>query len=189
VEEGQLSVTRTHPLVESLSRRLMETALDPLAGNGSFPARRCGVIRTWAVNRRVTLLLARYRYRIVTTDGEQEKPLLAEDCQVLASGESPQDAEWLHSGITEQLLHALPDANIASEEATDLIRRVIDGFDVLSPHLESVAIQRGQEFLDAHQRVRGASKVRNVRYRVEPQLPPDVLGVLYLSTSCLIWSE
>jgi integrase len=38
-------------------------------------------------------------------------------------------------------------------------------------------IERGQELLEAHQRVRMASKVRNVRYRVEPQLPPDVLGI------------
>jgi len=40
-----------------------------------------------------------------------------------------------------------------------------------------VARQRGEELLDAHQRVRRASKVRNVLYRVEPQLPPDILGI------------
>jgi hypothetical protein len=31
--------------------------------------------------------------------------------------------------------------------------------------------------LDAHQRVRLATRTRNVRYRVEPQLPPDILGI------------
>ena len=42
---------------------------------------------------------------------------------------------------------------------------------------------RGEELLEAHQRVRLASKVRNVRYRVEAQLPPDVLGIfVYLPT-------
>jgi len=47
------------------------------------------------------------------------------------------------------------------------------------------ARQRGEELLEAHQRVRRASKARrssrgsygNVHYRVEPQLPPDVLGI------------
>jgi len=38
-------------------------------------------------------------------------------------------------------------------------------------------MQRGEELLEAHQRVRLATKTRNVRYRVEPQLPPDVLGI------------
>ena len=36
---------------------------------------------------------------------------------------------------------------------------------------------RDGELLEAHQRVRRASKIRKVRYRVEPQLPPDVLGI------------
>ena len=33
------------------------------------------------------------------------------------------------------------------------------------------------DLLQAHQRVRAAAKTRNLRYRVEPQLPPDVLGI------------
>ena len=48
---------------------------------------------------------------------------------------------------------------------------------MVRPHLEQAAIQRGEELLDAHQRVRRASKVRNIRYRMEPQLPPDMLGI------------
>ena len=183
VEEDQLYVTRTHPLVESVSTYLMETALDPLIGNGSSPARRCGVIRTGAVSRRVTLLLARFRYHIVTTQGERqgkpllEKPLLAEDCHLLAFTGSPQNAEWLDHETAEQLLRAAPNANISSEQASDFIRKVVDSFEILTPYLETVALQRGQELLDAHQRVRRASKIRNVRYRVETKLPADVLGI------------
>jgi hypothetical protein len=33
------------------------------------------------------------------------------------------------------------------------------------------------ELLDAHRRVRTAAATKGVRYRVEPQLPPDVLGI------------
>ena len=148
------------------------TRTRPLIGNGSSPARRCGVIRTGAVNRRATLLLARFRYHIVAAQGEQEKPMLVEDCHLLAVVGSPQDAGWLDGETAVQLLHAVPEANISHEQASDFIRRVVDGFDVLRPHLEAVALQRGQELLDAHQRVRRASKIRNVRFRVEPQLPP-----------------
>ena len=52
-----------------------------------------------------------------------------------------------------------------------------DGFDLLRPALDEYAQRRGQELLEAHQRVRKASRIRNVKYRVEAQLPPDVLGI------------
>jgi len=183
IQEGQLHLVRTHPLVESLSSYILETALDPLSADPLIktPARRCGAIRTAQVERRMTLLLLRFRYHIITTRGEEEKPLLAEDCQVLAFAGSPQNAEWLDDVTAEQLLHLIPDSNINSDQASDFVRKVEEGFDAIRPHLEEVARQRGQELLDAHQRVRRASKVRNVQYRVEPQLPPDVLGVyIYL---------
>ena len=38
-------------------------------------------------------------------------------------------------------------------------------------------VQRGEEPLEAHQHVRRASKIHNVHYWVEPQVPPDVLGI------------
>ena len=41
--------------------------------------------------------------------------------------------------------------------------------------------ERGEDLLNAHRRVRAAAQIRGVRYRVEPQLPVDVLGVyMYL---------
>ncbi len=179
VEEGQLLLTRTHPLVEGLSTYLMETALDPLSGDRQIktPARRCGAIRTAQVARRTTLILVRFRYHIVTVQGEQEKPLLAEDCQVLAFTGSPQAAEWLDNATAERLLRAMPDANITTEQASDFVRKVVEGFDAIRPHLDKVALHRGEELLAAHQRVRKAAKIRNVHYRVEPHLPPDVLGI------------
>jgi len=43
--------------------------------------------------------------------------------------------------------------------------------------------RNGQALLDAYQRVGEAARLKGVRYRVEPQLPPDVLGVyIYLPT-------
>jgi len=178
-EEGQLQLVRTHPLVESLSSYILETALDPLPADPHIkaPARRCGAIRTAQVERRMTLLLLRFRYHIITIRSGEEKPLLAEDCQVLAFAGSPQNAEWLDREAAERLLGLIPDMNINSDQASDFVRKVEEGFESLRPHLDDVARQRGQELLDAHQRVRSASKVRNVQYRVEAQVPPDVLGI------------
>jgi hypothetical protein len=174
VREGQLLLTRTHPVVEGLATHVMDAALDPL---GESVARRCGVIRTRTVERRTTALLVRLRYHLIARRGNEEKPLLAEDCRALAFAGSPQNAEWLDEAQAEALLGAAPDGNIAPEQASDFVRKVVDGFEHLQPYLEEAAIRRGEELLEAHQRVRQAARLKGVRYRVEPQLPPDVLGV------------
>ncbi len=179
VQKGERYIQRTHPFVETLANHVLETALDPLAGDAErYPAaRRCGAIRTRAVSRRTTLLLVRFRYHIIQVQNKEERPLLAEDCRLLAFAGSPQSAAWLDEPEAENLLSAQPDGNIAVEQASDFIGRVIEGFDLLRPYLDRAAVQRGEELLEAHQRVRRASRARNVSYRVEPQLPPDVLGI------------
>jgi len=179
VHEDEHYLQRTHPFVETLANHVLETALDPLSGDAvRYPAaRRCGAIRTKAVDKRTTLLLVRFRYHIIQTQNNVERPLLAEDCRLLAFTGSPQSAVWLDENEAEKLLLAQPDGNIAADQAAEFVGRVIDGFELLRPHLDQAAMQRGEELLEAHQRVRLATKTRNVRYRVEPQLPPDVLGI------------
>ncbi|HXG08671.1 MAG TPA: helicase-related protein [Gemmataceae bacterium] len=174
VDPGQLHLTRTHPLVEGLANYVLNAALDPLL-NGV--ARRCGVIRTSRVARRTTLLLVRLRFHLITRQGDRERPLLAEDSQVLAFAGSPQNAEWLPSEQAEALLDAVPEANVSPDQAAHFLRLLLDGFDAVRPHLEQMARQRGEELLDAHRRVRLASRAKGVSHRVEPQLPPDVLGI------------
>jgi superfamily II DNA or RNA helicase len=179
VQEDERYLQRTHPFVETLANHILETALDSLSGDAErYPAaRRCGAIRTKSADKRTTLLLVRFRYHIIQIQNNAEKPLLAEDCRLLAFTGSPQNAIWLDESEAEKLLLAQPDGNIAGDQASDFIGRVIEAFDDLRPRLEQAAVQRGAELLEAHQRVRRASKVRNIRYRVEPQLPPDVLGI------------
>jgi Helicase conserved C-terminal domain len=174
VVDAEVFLSRTHPFVEGLATHVMDTALDPL---GEAIARRCGVLRTRRVERRTTLLLLRFRYHILTRRGNTEVPLMAEDCQVLAFAGSPQQAQWLDGTVAEELLGAKPDANVQPDQARDSLQRVLDGFDSLRPHLDQVAIERGQELLEAHRRVRMAARMRGVSHRVEPQLPPDVLGI------------
>ena len=174
IQKGQLYLNRTHPIVEGLASYVMDTALDPL-GNGM--ARRCGVIRTGRVERRTTVLLVRFRYHIITRRGDAELPLLAEDCRVLAFAGSPQNPQWLDTTQAEALLQVQPEANVLPDQAAHFLRVVIDSFDAVRPHLDQVAKQQGEELLHAHRRVRQASRMRHVRYTVEPHLPPDVLGV------------
>ncbi len=177
VSDDMIYLNRTHPIVEGLASYVMDAALDPLLQG---VARRCGAIRTRAVTVRTTLLLARFRYHILTLRGEQETALLAEDCRVIGFTGAPDTAKWLAPDEAEALLDARPDANITPQQASDFVRRAVDGFDHLREALNVAAEQRGQEVLDAHRRVRAAARMTGVRYAVQPQLPPDVLGVYVL---------
>jgi hypothetical protein len=182
VQQGEIYLHRTHPFVESLATGILDASLDSKNEGG---AARCGVVRTRAVDRRTTLLLLRLRFHIETerktgSRGNEDTELgqlLAEDSQVLAFAGSPQRAEWLSSEEAEALLNVAPDANIVPELQREALQRVLDEFAALAPHLEESAWQRANELLEAHRRVRSAARMRGVSQRVEPQLPPDILGV------------
>jgi superfamily II DNA or RNA helicase len=174
VRDGEIHLGRTHPAVEALANHVLNAALDPIL---TGPARRCGVIRTAAVARRTTLLLLRHRFHIDTRVGDEERQLLAEDAQLVAFAGSPQNPEWLPAEAAARLPDAEPDGNVNPDQARDFLQRVIDGMDLLRPRLVRFAEERGRELLDAHGRVRQASRARGVKHRIEAQDEPDVLGV------------
>lgn len=176
-------VTRTHPFVAGLASFLMERSLDTGTVGGKEiepgPARRCGLIRTRDVAAQTTLLLLRVRFHLLVRRGRgPEEPLLAEDVMTLAFRGSPESPTWLDPGETESLLNATPAANVEPGLAADRIRSIIERMGDLAKELERRAHDRGEALLDAHERVRGASRTPGARsVRVEPHLPPDLLGV------------
>jgi hypothetical protein len=177
VRDKQIYLTRTHPLVENLATYLMDTALDEVEHS---VAKRCGAIRTRQVETRTTLLLLRLRYHLITTRGDIETPLLAEEVLPLAFTGAPERAEWLDIGIAKGLVKITPDANIHPQQATRFIQHVIDNFGSIKPQLELAAMERADALLESHRRVRDAAKHRG-RYRVEAKLPPDLIGIyIYL---------
>jgi hypothetical protein len=167
-------LTRTHPIVEGLASFILDTALDPALKG---VARRAGAVRTRAVQTRTTLLLLRLRFHIVATQGRQENPLLAEEAQLLAFEGSPAGACWLTPQQAESLLDVSADQNINRDQAEEFVRRVVEGYSNLIPAIEIHAKSRAEELLSAHRRVRDAARLKGVSYRVEPQLPADVLGL------------
>jgi superfamily II DNA or RNA helicase len=178
VSNDELYLSRTHPVIEGLATYVMDSALDATSvSDGPVPAARCGVIRTKAVSTRTTLLLLRLRYHIITTRGDESTPLLAEDTLIVGFRRAPSAAEWLSPAEAESLLLATPDDNVTDDVARNFVQKVIDEFSHLRPHLDEVAEAHGKELLDAHQRVRTASRRVGVKYSIEPQLPPDVLGL------------
>jgi superfamily II DNA or RNA helicase len=174
IKDGETYLTRNHPIIEAMASYVMDSALDPVEDS---KARRCGVIRTSAVSRRTTVLLVRFRFHLITRTDTSETPLMAEDCRLVAFTGAPDAAEWLDEATADALLTAQPDENIDPEQASDFVGRVVDGFDAIAPYLATLAQKRAETLLAAHRRVRTASKTRGVRYSVEPQLPPDVLGI------------
>jgi hypothetical protein len=174
VQDGEIYLGRTHPSVEALANHVLNAALDPIL---TGPARRCGVIRTAAVARRTTLLLLRHRFHIVTLVGDEQRQLLAEDAQLVGFAGSPQNPEWLPNEAAASLPDAKPDGNVNPDQARDFLQRVIDGMDLLRPRLVQIGEERGRELLDAHGRVRQASRARGVKHRIEAQGEPDILGV------------
>ncbi|MDB4368359.1 helicase-related protein, partial [Mariniblastus sp.] len=185
---NELYLPRTHRIVDGLATYTMDTALDSEFDTaGPVIAARCGVIRTSAVTKRTTLLLVRFRYHIVTTSGTETQPLLAEDCQLVGFEGAPEKPNWLALEQAEELFNAKPDENVTDDVASGFIERVIGRPDdpesqssykqFLQPHLSAMAEARGKELLHSHQRVRKAAKRKNVKHSIEPQTPPDVLGV------------
>jgi superfamily II DNA or RNA helicase len=177
--KGALLLSRTHRIVEGVAAHVLEAALDArLTDRDRGPARRSGVVRTRAVERRTTILLLRLRFHIVTQgrDG-RERPLLAEDLALAGFAGSPDRAEWLPQSALEPLLDAGADANIGADQARDAIQRVLERFEHLRPEIDRLAEERGQALFDAHRRVRKAAKTGVRALKVEVHKPADVLGV------------
>lgn len=180
VGDDEIYLSRTHPITEGLATYVMDSALDTgSVADGPIPAARCGVIRTKQVSKRTTLLLLRLRYHIITTLGDDMHPLLAEDSQIVGFRGAPSAAEWISQEEAESLLLAQPDHNVTDDVARGFIEKLVnpEEFAYLRSHLNDLAESHGKELLDSHKRVRTAAKRTGVKYSIEPQLPPDVLGL------------
>ena len=177
--EGAEYLGRNHRFVVSLARFLMEEALTQ---GGSGLASRCGVIRTRAVQRLSTILLLRVRYLLTQPN---RAPLLSEEVLVAGfSGLQPEPQigrDWYEDKEALRLLaNAKPDANIPMPEK----RRLIDAALLAWPKLESALNEkinaRSEDLERSHKRVRQAVAMRVRELAVEPQFPPDLLGLLVL---------
>ena len=179
-------LTRTHPVVEGLASYVMETTLDRRGRSPSTQAStgRCGVIRTGDVSVRTTLLLLRMRFHIVNRgrDGK-ERPILAEDQLLVGFRGSPSEPYWIEPNGIEPLTVARPQSNVAPEIARHHIEQIVAGFHYVRPHLDRAVDERGTALLEAHRRVRRASRAGVRSLSVDAHKPADVLGIfVYLPT-------
>ena len=172
--EGFTYVGRNHPITVALAEHLIGKAFSP--HEEKPPAARSAVIRTDAVTRRTTLFLLRQRYLLKTS---AQTPQLAEEALVWGFEGRPGKMTALPEADALALLqNAQPRANVHPAERVEWMTEALAWVDDLQEDFERLAHARAKRLLEAHRRVRKYTK--EGRLIVEPQLPPDVLGVYVL---------
>lgn len=169
---------RTDPNVAAIAQYLLESALDPAIPAGLRPARRCGVMRTTAVTRRTTLVLARFRMHLELPGRDGGRQVVAEDAQVLAYRGRGDQVDWLDPAEVQALLAARPSGNVPPDQAVDFAERAVADLPAVFSHLDTSADALAARLREDHIRVREASGQRARRQiAVRAQKPADVLGV------------
>jgi hypothetical protein len=175
--EGAEYLGRNHRFVAALARFLLEEALTKA---GAATATRCGVIRTRAVSRLTSIMLLRVRYLLHQPD---RPPLLSEEVVVKGTRSRSSDGrpEWLPDDEALRLLsNAKPDANVPMREKQQLIASALGEWPNLETALHQQIKDRAAELEKSHKRVRQAVSMKVRQLSVNPQLPPDLLGILVL---------
>jgi superfamily II DNA or RNA helicase len=175
VPEGVAYIGRSHRLIECLAEHLVDQAFYPSSDRS--PAARCGAIRTDAVARRTTLLLLRPRYLIHEREGET--PSLAEETLAWGYRGLPPDIEAFTLDEARRLVdEATSAANLSAQEKSEVVDETLDAWEALQPQLDAVLDERAARLTESHRRIRSLTRAGQVR--IEPQRPPDLLGVLVL---------
>jgi hypothetical protein len=138
-------------------------------------------MRTRAVAKRTTLLLVRFRLHLTLpprSNTADPRTMVAEESRVIGFRGAPATPEWLSDGEVTGVLHAVPSGNIAPDQATAVLERVIDGLPGIDAHIDQVGDQLAERLRAAHIRVREAVGQRARRQiAVAAQRPGDLLGV------------
>jgi superfamily II DNA or RNA helicase len=169
-------VGRSHPLIAALSAYVIETALDS-AGSKSPVASRCGVVRTDRVERRTTVILARFRFDITTGRGEQAHVDLGEEIGAIAFRDAKTGEDLLSGSEAESLFDLPPAENITPDIAKEMIRKIIGGLKTREDALMAEAQRRAALQTESLRRVREAVRLKGAGGSVQPRGEPDILGV------------
>jgi hypothetical protein len=178
IEEGQVYLGRTSPVVEGLAGWTLDQALDPVARETLAVAARCGVISTSAVSARITLLVVRLRYHL-QTGGVTGETILCEEIVPLACTGPAEAPQWLTPEESEPLLSARPERNLVETAINQQLGLLLPALPKLQQALEAIAHERSAAQLTAHERVRESARLKG-RITIQPVLPVDILKAYVL---------
>lgn len=187
-EDGwELDLTRLEDNRQALNERLRNHDLGGKLRLSFRSPARASVIRTKAVTRRTQVLVLRLRHQLHqerwTGKGYEPLPdLLVEECltaQVNGDGLEP-----LEGAAALELFEAPASGNLDSGQRQQWLQEAVAEIDALQPALSALAQLRAQQAEDDHRRVREASlrsgELLRMRFRCEPILPVDVIGLIVL---------
>ena len=182
--DGAQLLSRSHPLVVELAEFVAERAL---SGEEPDLAARSAVIRTNGVSERTTLLLLRLRHQINQerrTDAgfETMPPLLVEECLTLHA--APDGLRVLAEAEALALLQQPAVGNVQPAQRQMELERALKLLPALEADLRTLALDQATQAEDDHRRVRqaavGTGGALRMRFRCEPSLPVDVIGLFVL---------
>ena len=175
---------RSHPLVVELADFVAERALSGLEPD---LAARASVIRTKAVAKRTQVLVLRLRHQLhqsrwTGSQYEALPDLLVEEC--LTARVNGDGLEPLEGAAALELLEAPASSNIDPGQRQQWLQEAVAEIDALQPALAALAERRADLAEEDHRRVREASlrsgESLRMRFRCEPSLPVDVIGLIVL---------
>ena len=178
LEEGEIYLGRTSPVIEGLAGWTLDQALDSIARDVRPVAARCGIISTSAVNARTTLLVARFRYHLQGA-GTDADTILCEEIVPLACTGPADMPQWLNNEESESLLNAQPERNLLPTAIEQQVGLLLPALPKFQEALVPIAAARAAAQLAAHERVREASRTKG-RVTIQPVLPVDILGAYVL---------
>jgi superfamily II DNA or RNA helicase len=178
LDEGQVYLGRTSPMVEGLAGWTIDQALDPAAREARAIASRCGIASSGDVTARTTLVVGRFRYHLQIAGNETET-ILCEEIVPLAFTGGAESRKWLPPEEAERLLAAKPDQNLVQSAIKQQLGLLLPLLGEVQEDLARMATERARAQLLAHERVREAAKTKG-RVSVKPVLPVDVLGAYVL---------
>jgi hypothetical protein len=138
------------------------------------------VIRTRAVSRLSTIMLLRVRYLLEQHD---RPPLLSDEVVAtgITQGTHSEGVTWLTDEDALRLLaEARNDANVPMDEKRERAARALETWPTLDAGLRERIEARARQLEKSHTRIRKAVSLKVRDLSLDPQLPPDLLGILVL---------
>lgn len=180
VPPGHHVLSRVDPAVGALSRYVLDAALDSSLPPLLRPGRRAGIVRSTAVDKVTTLLVARYRFEVKLSGSRTSLTQVAEDAHFLAYTVSGESFSWLSDDKVDMLLTAEASGNVADSLAEAQLGKALRRLDEVKAHLDETGRAKAKQLIDEHRDVRIASRSRGRAVTAELLPPPDVLGVYVL---------
>ena len=166
-------LTRSHPYVAELAKRVLENAIDD--SEGTKIASRCAAAVSPDVKSLTRIFLLRLRHKLDV----RKQALSVEETAALAV-EGVANPVWIQDDATiSKLLKFRPTQNLTGEAVRRQVAKALEFAAANREVFDGFAKDRAETLLADHRRVRDAAGAKG-SFAVQPILPADVMGVFVL---------